>query len=215
MGEIHTMNIELGIELDIAVYYKLETFNPTTGENRQLTDWFKNLMLTTGRNNLADQNWFTYVQIGTSDTAPSAAQDSLQGWYAGTNSLAPSPFGDIVTGAAATAPYYGWKRKTFEFDELAEPNVILKEVGIGWGVGDPVAEPGQPKLTTRGLIVDIIGDTATPVWKTGEILRVTAEVRYYPPLGDTTGTETVDFNGSATRCDFSAVAVENSRLHTG
>ena len=176
------------LNVGVACYWKLEAFNPVSGKTRQLTDWFKNLLLTTGRNNLASQNWFNFCQVGTSDAVPDAGQAELQGWFAGTSTL----FGTETSGAEAVAPYYGWKRKTFEFPELAGANQILKEVGIGWLDG---SVPSTPGLTTRGLIVDINGNTATPVWKTGEILRVTAEVRYYPPLDDVTGS--VTFNSVA------------------
>lgn len=176
--------MNLTTAVGVRVFWKLEAYNPKTGKTRQLTDTFENTLLTTGRNNMASQNWFQYCQIGTDGIDPDPAQDKLPGWFAGDSTI----FGSILSGAAATPPYYGWKRKTFEFPALTGSNQILKEVGIGWADG---SNPVAPGLTTRGLIVDINGDPATPVWVVGEILRVTAEVRFYPPLGDVTGTVTL------------------------
>ena len=61
---------------------------------------------------------------------------------------------DDIYGAQASAPYYGWRRKTFRFavgSGIANEN--LNEVGIGWDTIEGAY------LATRALIVDISGNT--------------------------------------------------------
>ena len=178
--------IPIDVHVDICVFYKIEALDVKTQKMRLLADFFPNIMLNSGLNVLDTQaGWFNYCQVGTSDTAPSALQTSLQGWVAGTNTL----WTTTVTGAEATPPYYGSRQKVFEFPE-AVAAYNLNEVGVGWNDG---SNPAINSLVSRSLIVDINGVRTTPTWKIGEVLIVTAEMRYYPPLSDVTGT--VDLNG--------------------
>lgn len=162
---------------------RIEAVHAKTGKRRVLlAEGCPNQILLTGMEPLADRaDWMNFCQVGTSEVAPDPAQSSLQGWVAGTG----TQHGTSVTGAQATAPFYGWKQKIFRFpDDAIVSNQNLNEVGVGWHAGGP---GNEDTLLSRALIVDINGDHITPQWKVGEYLDVTYELRYYPPLVDVTG----------------------------
>ena len=169
---------KIPLTVGIKTRYKLIAINAKTGKERELSGWSPNVLLTSGRNELANRDWFTHVQLGTDSTVASSGQTALLGFVAGTNTVY-----DDTWNAAPAAPYYGWRRKRFRFavgSGLANQN--LNEVGIGW------SSAGGDTIATRALIVDLDGvqTSATPL--PDEIVDVVVEVRYYPPLGDSTGT---------------------------
>jgi hypothetical protein len=185
------------IGLKIKGFFKLEALkvkmdadgNPVLDKNgepviigkRVLADWFPNLLLTSGRNALATQsNWMNAVQVGTDNTVPTAGDTGLLGFVAGTTTKHQDDFG-----AQASAPYYGWRRITYRYG-VGATAANLSEVGVGWS-----ASVGS-NLVTRALIVDGAGDPTTVTPLSDEILDVTYEMRYYPPLVDVTGTVTLD-----------------------
>ena len=165
----------------IKSFYKFIRVHPETGVETELTGWCGNVLLTSGRNELANRDWFTSVQVGTDSTLPDASQDALLGYVDGTNQVE-----ETVRNAQTSPPYYGWCRKRFRFDagSIIE-NENLNEVGLGWGTSGAT-------IVTRALIEDIDGNQVTVTWKADEILDVLVEVRYYPPLNDVTGTVTLD-----------------------
>ena len=184
-------------------FIKLEAVNAETGERRLLAEWFANQILLSGMAQMDQRtDWMTWCQVGTSDAAVSEVQTSLQGWVAGTNTLAPA--GSTV-GAQSTQPYYGWRQTVFRFDPLTGTNQNLNEVGVGWGDGDA---GNENTLISRALIVDINDVRITPTWIVGEYLDMTYELRYYPPLGDVTGT--VDLNGVTYNYILRAAAVTST-----
>ena len=175
------------INVGIKGFVKIEAVNAETGERRLLSDWFPNTILDSGLAIMDTRSdWMTWCQVGTSNDAPDQLQTSLQGWVAGTNQVE-----STVTGAEITAPFFGKKEKVFRFPASGLPNQILNEVGVGWGSGD-IAGTGVGDIISRALIVDITGTQISPSWKTGELLDVTYQLRYYPPLVDVTGDITVD-----------------------
>lgn len=142
---------------------------------RILADWFHNRVLTSGRNEIGtNNNWLSTCQVGTDNTAPLTGQTSLLGLVADTSAIH-SP----AEGAQGTAPYYGWKRVTYRFT-AGETAANLNEVGVGWGASGAT-------LFTRALIVDLFGAPTTVTPLADEILDVTYEMRYYPPMVDTIG----------------------------
>ena len=166
----------ISMNVGIKTRYKFIAVNPNTMEERELSGWCENILLTSGRNELANRNWFTYCQVGTDSTAPAIGQTGLLGYVAGTNQIE-----ETVTGTQSSAPYYGWKRKRFRFNP-GEAVGNLNEVAIAW------AGTAGANCVTRALIVDINGVQTTITPLVTEILDVVVEVRYYPPLIDTTGT---------------------------
>lgn len=172
----------LRTKVGIKAFFKFFSVNPETGKETELSDWCGNTLLTSGRNQLASRAWFTYCQIGTSETPATAGQTALLGFIASTN-IQPVA---AISGAEGSAPFYGWKRKRFRFDpDSGIANENLNEVAIGWS-----ATEGD--ITNRALIVDITGNQVTITPLAGEILDVLVEVRYYPPLEQTTGTVVFD-----------------------
>ncbi len=168
------------INFRIEIIYQLFSFNPKTGKQTALTGKFGNIILTVGRNEMAKQDWFTAVQVGEDNTVPVAGQTALLGYKAGTSNVIEDAYG-----AQGTAPYYGWRRKRLRFG-VGVTAAILSEIAIGWSpnAGDNIA--------TRALIVDIDGVITTVTPLADEILDAVIEIRYYPPLGTSTGTVVFD-----------------------
>jgi len=170
--------------IGVKTRYMLFNVNPITGKETQLTGWSENTLLTTGRNSLALQaNWVNAIHLGTDATDPNAGQTGLIGFVAATTLL--STAYPTTSGAAAVPPYYGWKRIRFRFTP-GQAVGNLNEVGLGW-----TTTPGD--IAFRALLVDINGIQTTVVPFIDEYVDVVAEIRYYPPLDDVTGT--VDFDG--------------------
>ena len=171
------------LTLGMRGFMKYESVHPETGKRTLLADWHPNTILDVGRNEMGTRsNWLTACQVGTDNTLPTAAQTQLLGYVAGTATITNTTFG-----AQALSPYYQWKRTTFRFglgSGVGGQN--LSESGIGWSVSS------GPFLISRALIRDQFGvpQTITPL--VDEYLDVTYELRYYPPLGDTTDTLVLD-----------------------
>jgi hypothetical protein len=171
----------ISFNVGIKTLYKVIGVNPVTGQERDLSAWSENTILTSGRNEMANRDWFTYVQLGTDNTIPAATQTSLLGYVAGTNTII-----EDVKGTNSS-PYYGYRRKRFRFAAgvgLGGEN--LNEVAIGW------AGTTGANIAARALLVDIDGNQTTVTPLTDELVDVIVEVRYYPPTTDVTGTVTLD-----------------------
>ena len=178
--------MSIQIPVGVRVRYKLENVHPVTGRRTPLSGWSDNIMLTVGLNIMADRSdWFSWVQVGTSNVEPNASQTTLQGWVAGTDNII-----DTTQGAQpAPGPYYGWKRRIFRYEPGDIPGSSgLNEVALGWGEGAAGAE----EIISRARIVDINGDFTTPTPDPTEFLDVTAEVRVQPPTVDVTGSEVIN-----------------------
>jgi hypothetical protein len=176
--------INLSTGLTMKGFVKLESYNPETGKTKLLADWFPNQILLSGMAIMSDQsNWIDWCQVGTSNVPATPQQSSLQGFLAATNTIVPN---GTTQGAQGAAPYYGWKQRIFEFPARTGSNEILTEVGVGWN-GGPAGG-----LISRALIVDINGQQISVAWEVGELLLMTYELRYYPPLNDVTGDVTLD-----------------------
>ncbi len=163
--------------------FRIQIGNKYTGKVRLDTGWFPNVILNAGRNTMASNStWMDFCQVGSDNTAPTQTDTSLQNYVAGT--------ADIITssdGQAASSPYYGWKRKTFRF-AAGTVAANLTEVGVGWGLSGST-------LISRALIIDpILGTPTTITPLADEVLDVTYELRYYPPVADIIGPQ-VTLNG--------------------
>lgn len=148
---------------------------------RVLADWFPNKILDNGRNRMGtNSDWLNACQVGTDSTLPLSTDTGLLGYLAGTSSIITN-----TVGAEASAPYYAWRRKKYRFSVGAAAGNI-SEVGVGWSTS------AGAFLITRALIVDANGDPTTPTVQSDELLDVTYEMRYYPPLTDVTGQVTLN-----------------------
>ena len=157
-------------ETQCAGWFKIEATRPD-GTRRVLADWFPNLILNGGLDRMgANPDYLSWCQVGSGSTAPVAAQTALVNRIAGTSTQQ-----NNVSGAQASAPYYGWYRRTYRFAQgVAAGN--LSEVGVGWATSG--------SLFSRALILDGGGSPTTITVLSDEVLDVTYELRRYP------GTET-------------------------
>lgn len=154
----------------LAGYFRIEAVRPD-GRRRLLADWFPNLILDAGLERFATAAWFSHCQVGTGSNLPTTADTQLQTHVAGTSTLQAS-----TTGAQASAPYYGWARKTLRFAQGAAAG-NLAEVGVGWATSGAA-------LYSRARILDGSGNPTTITVLSDEFLDVTYEMRLYPPLAD-------------------------------
>lgn len=169
-------------------FLRLQTINKYTGEITSDTGFFPNKLLLAGMNIMADRSdWMDYCHVGTDGTDPLATDTGLLGYHTGTGALSPA---GVTWGTQASAPYYGWKRKTFRFPAgTVEAN--LSEVGVGWTDGSV----DQNTLISRAKILDPVSGLPTTITPLAdELLDVTYELRYYPPLVDVVGPQ-ITLNG--------------------
>ena len=165
-------------ETQCAGWFKIEATRPD-GTRRVLADWFPNLILNGGLDRMgANFDYLNWCQVGSGSTAPVATQTALVNRIAGTNTQQAD-----VNGAQASAPYYGWRRRTYRFAQgVAAGN--LSEVGVGWATSG--------SLFSRALILDGGGSPTTITVLSDEMLDVTYELRRYPGTVDLTGTVVLD-----------------------
>lgn len=165
-------------ETQCAGWFKIEATRPD-GTRRVLADWFPNLILNGGLDRMgANADYLNWCQVGSGSTAPVATQTALVNRIAGTNTHQ-----NNANGAQASAPYYGWLRRTYRFAQgVAAGN--LSEVGVGWATSG--------SLFSRALILDGGGSPTTITVLSDEVLDVTYELRRYPGTVDLTGTVVLD-----------------------
>ena len=164
-------------------FFRLRTINKFSGKVRIDTGWFPNKILDAGRNVMADDStWMNYCQVGTDNTAPTAAQTALLGYHAGTSNIT-----STLDGQSGSAPYYGWKRKVYRF-AAGTVAANLSEVGVGWATSGST-------LISRALILDPVLQTPTTITPLiDELLEILYELRYYAPIADVNGPQ-VTLNG--------------------
>lgn len=173
--------------IEMRGFYRVQIRKADTMEVRFDTGFFPNVLLTSGFNAMGEEaDWLTHCQVGTDNTLPAAGQTGLLGHHTTTSDRLAA---QTVTGAEGTEPYFGWKRHVYRF-AIGTVAANLTEVGVGWGTG-------PTDLISRALIID--PDTKLPTTITpliGELLDVTYEMRYYPPLVDVAG-PVVTLDGTA------------------
>ena len=164
-------NINIGMK----GFYRLQTINKVTGKCRIDTGWFPNVLLTAGMNEMANRNFITSCQVGTDGADANSAQTGLLGYHAGTSNVTSTLWGNT-----GLAPFYGWKRVVYRF-AAGTVAANLSEVGVGWAtIGDT--------LISRAKILDPVLQTPTTITPLAdELLDVSYELRYYPPLVDVPG----------------------------
>ncbi len=127
-------------------------------------------------------SWLTHCHVGRGSTPPTATDTQLEDFVVATATVVANS--DSTQGSA---PYFGWRRKTFRFAVGAgHGGQNLSEAGIGWNTAGSV-------LVSRALIID--PDTQLPTTVTplaDELLDVTYELRYYPPLSDALNSVTLN-----------------------
>lgn len=158
----------------LAGHYTLTATDALTGVTRELAS-FENLITDGGLNRLGTGGIGDNVYVGSGSTAPANGNTSLVAQVASHGSYSQS------TGAAGSAPYYAWCRRTWRFAQGAAAG-NLSEVGVG---------PAANTLFSRALIKDSNGNPTTITVLSTEFLDVTYEFRIYAPASDITFNATI------------------------
>ena len=152
------MNVQ--INNSVGARFKLVARKASTEEITRETEWFKNIVLDTGLNQMSVGTWIDRVRVGSGNSTPVASQTQLDNTIASTTTV-----------LTTTSPYYVAAKRTYRFAEgVAAGNI--SEVGCGWGAG--------LALWNRALVKDLNGDPTTITVLSDEFLDVIVEVRYYP-----------------------------------
>lgn len=150
--------------------YKLAAVNAETGDVREETPWFDNLITDAGLERIATDGVSTYCMVGAGSTAPAVTDTALATWVAATNTVQAAS-NVIATGA----PRFVGIRTVYRFAVgVAAGN--LTEVGVGWTT---------TAVFSRTLIKDGNGNPTTLTVLPTEFLDVTYEFRLYCPEADT------------------------------
>ena len=141
------------------------------GRSRVIADWQPNLITDAGLERWGTGAPIINCSVGSGNTPPTVNDSGLVSFIAQQSSIPSTTYG-----ARASAPYYGWMRRTFRFNPPGA-NHNLSEVGFGW-------ETNGSNLWSRALIKNSEGVPVTVTWLGSETLDVVYEVRKYPWLED-------------------------------
>lgn len=145
-----------------------------SGRERILADWFSNNIVEVGLDNLINDGWKQYCQVGTG-TTPATNNDTALA----TPVLSTSAISNVVNSALGSSPWYTQSSCDYTFPVGAG---TYTEVGVASGPHD-----GSFILFSRALIVDSMGAPTAITVLADEYLVVTYRLRNYPPLTDVTG----------------------------
>lgn len=160
--------------------YKLAAVNAETGEVREETPWFDNLITDAGLEHIGANGVGTYCMVGSGSAAPAVTDTTLAARVAATSGVQTAS--DVV---ATAAPWYVAQRRVYRFAVgVAAGN--LTEVGIGWST---------TAVFSRTLIKDGGGNPTTLTVLPSEFLDVTYEFRLYCPENDTPLSVTIGGTG--------------------
>lgn len=151
-----------------------------------LVAWIQNANF--GINNFS----ITYAAVGTGSTTPSSSDTALVAEISPASSNRTSANGSVsdTQGYTSGTDDYHWHKHTYLFVE-AQGNGNLTEIGL-WN------NSSGGSLWCRQLFKDV-GGTPTTITKTSsDQLRVTYEIRIYPPTADVTNTISI----SSTSYDY-------------
>lgn len=172
------MNPQLGVQ----GRYRMVAFK-IDGSERMVADWFENLILDNGLNNIQSSvGMLSSCFVGSGTTAPAAGQTQLANLVATNSTVGPNSglTGNNLAGG------FGWERRVYRFNQgVAAGN--LSEVGVGFS---------STNLFSRARILDGLGNPTTITVLADEFLDVTYELRVYWPTADVTGN--VSINGVST-----------------
>lgn len=150
--------------------YKLAAVNAETGEVREETPWFDNLITDAGLDRIAKGGFMDVCMVGTGSATPTTADTVLGNQRASTTTEL-----DRVSTSAAAAPWYVGHRRTYRFPVGAAAG-NLTEVGVGWH---------STLVFSRTLIKDGGGNPTSLTVLPSEYLDVTYEFRVYSAGADT------------------------------
>jgi hypothetical protein len=177
------MNLDTNFETEVEGYFTLTKWKvdkdgvEVPGSRHEPVPTFRNLITNGGLDRMGNNtDYLYYCQIGSGGATPVNADTSLANWlasfltFASTLKNPPEP------------PYYASITKDFQFPVGAAAGNI-SEIGIGW--------TDKGNLFSRALVKDSAGNPTTITVLPDEILQVTYQLRFYPPLVDNSGTVTL------------------------
>lgn len=186
------MNVQ--INNSVGARFKLVARKASTEEITRETEWFKNIVLDTGLNQMSVGTWIDRVRVGSGNSTPVTSQTQLDNTIASTTDVLSGS--ESVSKQTTTSPYYAMANRTYRFAEGVAAGSI-SEVGCGWGAG--------LDLWNRALVKDLNGNPTTITVLSDEYLDVIVEVRYYP---------TQSFSGSFNLLDKIG-EIASSHTYTG
>lgn len=155
--------------------FQYEVWN--NGICRDKSDWFPNLVLDSGLRALIESSTIGhYCVAGTGNSAPTPTQTLLDNRVLSSNANTSTP-GTLVNDPIEGIYVRG--RKTYNFPAVTSP-VNITELGI------TTANSAGSVLFSRTLVKDPAGNPTTISLIEGDELRVTYELRRYPPQEDYT-----------------------------
>lgn len=162
-------------------FFTVELIHARTGDVRQRLE-FPNLITNVGLDgwyNTPAFNYWSYAAVGTGSNAPANTDTTLQAEIPTPTSNRTNANGGIadVIGYAAGPPEYVSLKKTYLFVE-AQANGNLTEFGV-------FSASSAGTMWSRQLFKDGTGTPTVVVKTASDQLRITYEMRYYPPAGDT------------------------------
>lgn len=157
-------------KIEMQAYFKMQATNVDTGEVRELTDWFPNVVLDSGLVQMSQGTWYTGVNVGSGNSTPVITQTGLDTFVARSTNKIAGTAGRQTT----TSPYYYWIKDTVQFGQGAAAG-NLSEVALGWS---------NSGCWNRALIKDSNGNPTTITILANEFLNVLVELRVYPNMND-------------------------------
>lgn len=160
----------MNITMNLKGRFRLLAVDADTGKERQLTDWFDNLITDAGLNRMGSGSTIDFAMVGSGSTAPNVLETALVSQVASTSNNT----GTINGINSADPTYYAYTRKTWRFNP-GQATGNLSEVGVGWST---------TAVFSRTLIKDSGGNPTTITVLANEYLDVQYELRANPPLTD-------------------------------
>lgn len=194
-------NITIPVQVGLKGRFRLVRTCAATGEVRQDTGWFDNLIVNSGLDLLGstltnNPSPFGGCVVGSGNTPPVAGDTGLESFVAGTRTLQ----AQSRTNNTSVAPFYSSLILTYRFGEgVAAGN--LSEVGIAYVNYSVTTPTGASPLFSRALIVDGGGVPTTITVLSDEFLDVIWELRMYPP-DDVVGSFNLDILGVPTSHNY-------------
>lgn len=191
-------SITVPIQIGLKSRFRLVKTCAATGEVRQDSGWFDNLIVNQGLDQLADSNGsppaFGGCVVGSGNTPPLPGNTLLESFVAGTGTIQDA----IRIENISVAPFYIGTRLTYRFGEgvaagnLSEVGIVIHNITV-----PPTAPTGTTPLFSRALILDGGGNPTTITVLSDEFLDVIWEMRTYLP-DDAVGNFSLDILGTPT-----------------
>lgn len=163
----------LNANIGVQAHFKCVAVNES-GDERNLTDWFPNLVLDSGLDRMSQGAWFTRVMVGTGNSEPLITQTTLDSFLASTTTITEAD----TSRQTSASPFYYSLVTVFRFNQgVAAGNI--SEIAMGWA---------DNACWNRALIKDINGNPTTITVLPNEFLDVYTELRIYPKMTDTVTT---------------------------